>query len=312
MGNSLDGRADLCPPLHRYGHRPVLLLDYTGVSRLHKERTGRRAAVEADIEKLLEEREGQMRKAQVYHVRRQRARLPPPPAVTSSSSTATEEKEEEEEKGEKNDATATRKRKTRRRRVDGGVVRSEAFYTDLIRTTAARRNAISRQLTVLRKELKVLRGAKQIYTAPHDGQVLLLPSPSTGAVRLCPGHHYKTVCFVGEEVRDIIPGEGPVPQPPPSPSSEDAVRRLSEAVLQTNPQWLAAEVAAFKLLRRRREMERGVKRQRGESARSEITAPLEFESEEDRESLRAYLALPACEAATLRALASYLSFPLDS
>jgi hypothetical protein len=294
VAGSVELAADLVPPLHQYGHRPVLLLDYTGTLHMRHQRRQRQREIKEEIIRLEAEHADQVRIGRMWRMRRLRAR----------------------------------------RGNHADFIASDADR--VISATGARRLAISHQLQGLREELAYLAQVKRYAEATREGCVLLLPSPETQEVRLCSGHHYRTVCFVGQELMDIVPGEGPVPRPLPttetpaapapkvtaaasvrsvspashsdhpphrhrrrrrSESTDARSRAVTDGASHTDadavaPMWANAELRGFSIYRRVQRFSRKLTRCRtcgdGES------------NDEGCAAMAAYLALPACEAAMYR------------
>lgn len=347
-GESVEG---LDPPLHRYGHRPVLLLDYTGMLHLRHQRRARRQEILAQVQHLLAERQDQIRSARAWRMRLLRATRGNKASIThkerasstdeasgttgesdagSKSETSDEEREndhdndvrreEEPDNADVNNANTEEER----RNADENVLYTHADVMRLIGATGERRAAITRELVELRTELRELAHAKQLGAANREGCVLMLPSPGTQEVRLCSGHHYRTVCFVGEELMDVVPGEGPVPRPVPqrdpstrppvSPERHDvAPPRLNRESGREGedrarrddsqqPLWATAEVSGYAIYARQRQHETRRKRRRssGDGGDGGHEAEEDGESDEAPATLDAFLALPACEAAMYR------------
>ncbi|KPI86507.1 hypothetical protein ABL78_4409 [Leptomonas seymouri] len=296
------------PPLHRYGSRPVLLLDYTGALHLRHERRALRQAIKTKTSQLLAERAKQIRIARAWRMRRLRALRSNNGAFITTPGGYPVDGQGEDREAHAGEVAVHYE----------GVMHTAADMERLINATGARRVAISQELQELREQLTRLAQSKRYGEATHEGCILMLPSPDTQEVRLCSGHHYRTVCFVGEVLMDVVPGEGPCPLPPPavpSPSAvtEESRRSLSpetrpdhhyhlhqssvgmssqreaadtlarDAAPQSAPSWAKAELLGYTIFRRLQQSSKNPQRRGGSPS-----------------SISAYLALPACEAATYR------------
>ncbi|KPA75987.1 hypothetical protein ABB37_08139 [Leptomonas pyrrhocoris] len=316
------------PNLHRYGNRPVLLLDSTGALYLQMQRRARRQEILTGIGRLLAERADLIQTARVWRMRllRSTRRNSSVFDVATSSIPTGEQAEEEEGEGVHTKSIVV---------VHEGVRRSAADVQHLIRSTGARRAAITLELKALRSQLAHLTQAKRYGEATREGCVLLLPSPVTHEVRLCSGHHYRTVCFVGEELMDIVPGDGLAPPPlsapsslttttaaaaarrslsseagsrpphhspptvvPPTPPLEAEDDPAQRAAQPPTPSWVNAELSGYTIFRRLRAAEE--KRRRHGGRRGRAVSGDGDSSDEATATLNAYLALSACEAAMYR------------
>lgn len=313
--------SDVMPPLHRYGCRPILLLDYTGTLHLRHQRRARQAAIKDEVSKLLAERADQIRTARYWRMRRLRACRGSGALLTVSPPRRGVRNEEEVDGAavdEQGGATQRKSPPTRPR----DVPRTAADVDRLIAATGTRRAAITRQLQALREERVQLAQAKHRSAATLEGCVLMLPSPGTHEVRLCSGHHYRTVCFVGEQLMDIVPGEGPVPRPNASLPAPAPVRSVSTATPSTGalaqaeantndrtqvegsqlrmPAWAKAELSGLDIFRRVHSRKRLPTRRSPVGVAGDEMVDGHDSSTAASAMIDAYLALSACEAAMYR------------
>lgn len=191
------GAVDGAETLHAYGNQPVLLLDCTGAQVLRVRRRRERAAVLERMALSHAEKLDIKRTRSRWIMRRVRAgrsqrdvRVPvselrpvmgeapasgPPAAPAAAPVTAPDGAE--------------------------ATVPLQVLLGELSR----RRRALEAEVKSCELRLRALLTEKRRSSVAREGCVLLLPSPDTGNVRLHPRHHYRTVCFVGEELREVLP-----------------------------------------------------------------------------------------------------------
>ncbi|KAK7194636.1 hypothetical protein NESM_000382300 [Novymonas esmeraldas] len=125
-----------------------------------------------------------------------------------------------------------------------------------ITALSRRRKDITQKLLDVRRKLQALLQEKRASAASHAGCVLMLPSPDTGEVQLFPGHHYRTVCFVGEELCEVPQYRSTCLSNATQPESTkdkingdgdgDATARPSN---NARPRWAVAELLGYLLFR---------------------------------------------------------------
>ncbi|KAG5510300.1 hypothetical protein JKF63_07628 [Porcisia hertigi] len=182
-------------PSNFYGDRPVLLLDCTGALRLRRLRRQRRRELQLRASTLTATRADLLRTIKLWFTRRTRARQQH--KRLRISETAVSNVGDPDAVGE-GDAAASASSSV----GEGGVCEKD-FFSEL----SHQRRAITNQMKEVRHELWTLLQEKRKQSAMREGCVLMLPSPDTGLVQLFPGHHYRTVCFVGDELLEVLPSD---------------------------------------------------------------------------------------------------------
>uniref|UniRef100_A0A1E1IQU7 Uncharacterized protein n=2 Tax=Leishmania guyanensis species complex TaxID=38579 RepID=A0A1E1IQU7_LEIGU len=307
-------------PVHCYGDRPVLLLDCTGALRQRRLRRQRRLELQSRASKLVAARADLLRTKNLWSMRCIRARRRnkeqwlPEPALCNAGGHA--------DRGG-GDSTVSAPSDAAR----GGVPAKH-----LMSALSVQRKAITREVKEVRRELLTLLQEKRTQAATRDGCVLMLPSPETGEVRLLPGHHYRTVCFVGDELRDVLPSDARDTdtatvqrrqrRAPPlrEPASEGTTCALSDeggaegehtlAKETKRPLWAMAELLGYVLYLRQCHRNPDYHSRRGATLGSDsidyqevregrvdydkIAATISYDMVDD------YLALPTCEIAMYR------------
>lgn len=183
------------PPLHCYGNRPVLLLDCTGALRQRRLRRQRRQELQSRALQLVAARADLLRTKNLWSMRRTRARRQNKELSVPVSGVGDRGGDPDRHTGDSAP------------RAPSGATEGGDSTTHLLSELSRQRKAITHEMKETRRELLALLQEKRKQAATRDGCVLMLPSPETGEVQLFPGHHYHTVCFVGDELREVLPSE---------------------------------------------------------------------------------------------------------
>ncbi|KAG5485654.1 hypothetical protein LSCM4_06612 [Leishmania orientalis] len=309
-------------PLHCYGDRPVLLLDCTGELRQRRQRRQRRQELLSRASKLVAARADLLRTQSLWSTRWTRARrhnkeLSVPMAAVDDAGVAPDRGGDDSTDSSSCGAAA------------GGV-----SVQHLLSQLSQQRKAITHEIKAVRHELLGLLQEKREQAATREGCVLMLPSPETGEVRLLPGHHYRTACFVSDELREVLPsdarGMDVAPwhrrhhrTPPQRESASELMARelshsdeggaegeqtMSKAIKR--PLWAKAELLGYVLYLRQCRRNPHCRSHRGATLGNDSTDYQELrEGGADLEKIAAtisydmvenYLALPACEVAMYR------------
>lgn len=88
---------------------------------------------------------------------------------------------------------------------------SERAHSSSVRREDSDEDALRDQIDTCTAHIRALTKALDHFPPPLPPHVLLLPSVTTGCVRVWPGHHYRTVKFVGEHLclsGQLVPYEG--------------------------------------------------------------------------------------------------------
>ncbi|CAJ1986750.1 hypothetical protein conserved [Leishmania donovani] len=306
-------------PLHCYGDRPVLLLDCTGALLQRRQRRQRRQELQSRASQLVAARADLLRTKNLWSMRRIRARRQNKELSAPVSAVGDAGGDAGRGSG---DSTA---------RAPSGAAEGGDSTSHLLSELSRQRKAITHEMKEIRRELLTLLQEKRKQAATRDGCVLMLPSPETGEVQLFPGHHYRTVCFVGDELREVLPSDADVAtahhwqhRTPPlrKLASEGVARELSgndeggaegehtSAKMAERPLWAMAELLGYVLYLRQCRRNPHYRSRRGATFDDDsIECQEGREGRVDFDKIAAsisydmvdqYLALPACEMAMYR------------
>ncbi|KAG5484984.1 hypothetical protein LSCM1_07063 [Leishmania martiniquensis] len=309
-------------PLHCYGDRPVLLLDCTGALRQRRQRRQRRQELQSRASQLAAERADLLRTQSLWSTRLTRARRqskqPTAPAAAVDDVGGAPDKFGGDSAGSES--------------CDAAV--GCASMKHLLSELSHRRKSNTCEMKEVRDELLALLQQKREQASTRDGCVLMLPSPETGEVRLLPGHHYRTVCFVGDELCEVLPSDSrdrnvaPLRRrqhraPPLRASASEGIARvLSEsdedgaeseralAKANTRPLWAKAELLGYALYLRQCRRNPQYRSCRGATLDADRTVDQELRdgctdvgkiaATISYDMVDNYFALPSCEMAMYR------------
>ncbi|KAG5506291.1 hypothetical protein JIQ42_07909 [Leishmania sp. Namibia] len=309
-------------PLHCYGDRPVLLLDCTGELRQRRQRRQRRQELLSRASKLVAARADLLRTQSLWSTRWTRARrhnkeLSVPMAAVNDAGVAPDRGG-----GDSTDSNSC------------GTAAGGVSVQHLLSQLSHQRKAITHEIKAVRHELLGLLQERREQAATREGCVLMLPSPETGEVRLLPGHHYRTVCFVSDELREVLPSDARDTDVAPwhrrhhrtPPQRESASELMARELSQSDeggaegeqttskaikrPLWAKAELLGYVIYLRQCRRNPHCRSRRGATLGNDSTDYQKLrEGGADLEKIAAtisydmvenYLALPACEVAMYR------------